>query len=132
MPAFSGKDGSVMIGQQEIADVTKWSAEHKVATGRFGSSTSGGWKQSVPGVQEITGDFEAKLQETGNYPTVGVSATMTLDTGQLTLNGSAIITSVSLEVDMDNGEPVGFKASFESNGAWTITPSSSSSSSSSE
>lgn len=122
MPAFSGKDGSVTIGTDQVADVTKWSAEHKVATGRFGSSSSQGWKQSVPGVQEITGDFEAKLQETTAYPDVGSTVNLNLNTGKLALSGSAIITSVSLDVDIDNGEPVGFKASFESNGPWTITP----------
>lgn len=122
MAAFSGKDGDVQVGATSVAEVTKWSADHKVESDRFGSNTSQGWKKTVTGQEEITGSIEGKLQSGDAEPfSVGSTVTLTLITGGgLQLAGNAVITNLSYEVDMDTGKAVTFKADFESDGPWTI------------
>lgn len=125
MPAYSGKNGKVKVGSNYLADVTKWSAEHKANVATFGSSSSNGWKHAVSGVEELSGDLEAKLQTAISSPpiVVGAQIALELETGgnNLQLTGNAVVTSVSYDVDIDSGEPVGLKASFVSDGAWTYS-----------
>lgn len=125
MATYSGKNGKVKIGSSYLADVTKWSAEHKANVATFGSSDSNGWKKAVAGVEELTGDIEAKLTASLSAAPIAVGTSLALDletgSGNLQLTGNAIVTSISYEVDIDNGEPVGLKASFQSDGAWTYS-----------
>jgi len=123
MPAFSGKTGKVKVGQNYVADVTKWSATHKSNVTTYGSSDSQGWKLAVAGIEELTGDFEAKLPAAASTipVSIGTSVGLVLETGNLKLSGNAMITEISYEVDIDSGSPVGFKASFVSDGPWTYS-----------
>jgi predicted secreted protein len=111
----------VKVGQNHLADVTKWSATHKSNVTTFGSSDSGGWKLAVAGTEEISGDLEAKLQSDAVSAPISVSSIigLVLETGNLKLSGNAIVSEIAYEVDIDTGAPVGFKASFVSSGAWT-------------
>lgn len=125
MAGFSGSAGAVKVGTALVADVTKWSAEQKTEVSKYGSSSTSGWKAAVAGTKEITGEFEAVLQDTGSAPfDVGSTVSLTLQTDQGTtpkgtLSGSAIISSIKYEVNPDTGEVIKFTASFEGNGAWT-------------
>jgi len=123
MAAFSGRSGKVKVGQNYLADVTKWSATHKSNVTTFGSSDSGGWKLAVAGTEEISGDLEAKLQSDAVSAPISVGSIigLVLETGNLKLSGNAIVSEIAYEVDIDTGAPVGFKASFVSSGAWTYS-----------
>lgn len=121
MAAYSGKSGSVTVGGAAVADVTKWSAEHKGEVTAFGSSSSGGWKTRVDGTEEVTGDIEGKVQSGAGAPIARgtIVALVLLTGGGQTLSGNAMIESISYEVDIDTGAPVSFKATFGSSGSWT-------------
>lgn len=113
MAVYSGKGGSVT----GYADVTKWSASVKASATSVVTDRSNGWKASFPGAYEVSGQFEALGH---SAPTVGQSVALVLSTGLKTLSGQALITEVSYEVDIEGGGLVRFKASFVSNGAWTV------------
>ncbi len=118
MAAYSGKNGTV-TGPAGVTIVTKFSAVHKGAVTTFGHSGSQGWKSAVDGAEEVTGDIEGKVD--GETPIArGTSVALSLDTGGVALSGNAMITEVSYECDIDTGAPVSFKASFVSDGVWTI------------
>lgn len=123
MAVYSGKSGSVMVGASPLADVTKWTLSRKSNVSTFGTSSSGGWKKACAGTDEITGDFEAKLQSgaTAEPVSVGTIVTLELKTGPHKWSGSAMITEVAYEVDIDSGAAVGLKASFVSDGEWTFS-----------
>lgn len=118
MAAYSGKNGTV-TGPAGVTIVTKFSAVHKGAVTTFGHSGSLGWKSAVDGTEEVIGDIEGKVD--GETPIArGTSVALSLDTGGVALSGNAMITEVSYECDIDTGAPVSFKASFVSDGVWTI------------
>ncbi len=123
MAAFSGKNGSVKLGNTTVADVTKWTASHKANVATFASSSTGGWKVAVPGTEELSGDIEAKLQDSVATIPIDVNTLVSLElnTGRLKLSGQAIITQIDYEVDIDAGAPVGFRASWVSSGEWSYS-----------
>lgn len=127
MAAFSGKDGKVKVGTQEIAEVTKWTAEEKVEIHKHASSSSGGWKRAVVGVFDISGTIEAKYDDQGTVPLKkGTTFTLLLATDdgttpKGTLTGNAVVESISFEIDIDSGATVGFVANWQGDGEWTKT-----------
>ncbi len=127
MSAFSGKDGIVKVGAVQVAEVTKRDVELTVEVAKYASSSTAGWKAAVVGPKDITGNVEAMCNDTGVAP-FGEGDIVTLllatDSGATpkgSLTGSAVIKSLSYEVDPGTGAPVSWKASFEGNGAWTKT-----------
>lgn len=127
MATFSGKNGKVKVGQDEVAEVTKWTAEEKTEVHKHASSSSAGWKRAVPGTHDISGTVEGKFDNTGTVPfKKGTSLTLVLATdGEAspkgTLTGAAVIESMSFEVDIDSGATVGFVANWQGDGQWTKT-----------
>jgi len=121
MASISGSGGSVNDGSA-IADVTTWSAEVTGNVTAYGSSDGAGWKQRKLGTKDITGTISVKLATGAAKPyTMGQEIavlTLTAD-GSTSLSGPAVIESVSYNVDIDNGEPVGAEISFGANGAWS-------------
>lgn len=122
MAAFSGLSGSVMIGVNHVADVTRWSADHEAAASSCGDSASAGWVRTWTGLEKITGSFEAKLQAGVGAPvTVGGVASLVLITGGgLRLAGNAVITRCAYHVDIDSGKSVTVTAEFTSTGEWSV------------
>jgi len=118
MAAYSGKNGTV-TGPTGVTVVTKFSATHKGAVTTFGHSGGSGWKAAVDGTEEVAGDIEGKVSGTTPIQR-GTSVAIVLNTGQLRLSGNAMISEVAYECDIDTGAPVSFKASFVSDGVWTI------------
>lgn len=120
MAVFSGNGGSVSAGG-DVAEVTKWTAEESAAIDKFGSSSSGGWKNGVAGTKDIKGSVEAKIDAAEGMPFDAgdsVSMVLTAVTGS-TLSGTALIASISYETDIDTGKAVGFTANWEGVGAWS-------------
>lgn len=127
MAAFSGKAGKVKVSTVDVAEVTKWTAEETTEVHKHASSSSGGWKMAVAGVNDISGSIEGKFDAAGTQDLKkNTSITLTLATdGELTpkgtLTGNAVIESISYEVDVDTGATVGFVANWQGDGAWTRT-----------
>src|SRR5688500_10666420 len=121
MAVESGKNGTVKIGATPIADVTRWTFDKEALTSRYASNSTAGFKATVAGVKQGSGQIEAKWDSAAASPiTEGTSVTLLLFLN-VTENFSvpAIIKNFKLLVDIDNGEVTGFTADFETNGAWT-------------
>lgn len=125
MALISGKDGKVKVATTEVAQVTKWTFEESAEVDKFAHSDSAGYKDGVAGSKDVKGSIEAKFADAGTSPfDVGDRISLELLTdGELTpkgsLTGDAIIASMSVEVDIDTGNAIGFSASYEGVGAWT-------------
>lgn len=121
MSAFSGKDGTVLIGEKAVNEVTKFTIESKANVGKWGSNLSGGHKKALAGVREKTGTVEFKIPEGGSAEIDdGDEVTLHLKPdGSADQTGLAVIESVSIDVDVDTGDPVGGSFTWHANGAWT-------------
>ena len=120
MAVISGKDGSVTFNSTEVLQVTGWSLTHTSHNSAWASSSTGGYRQRVAGVKDWGGSFTAKY-DAAIVPTVGQSAALVLELdGSDSATGTAIIDSVSLVVDINTGEAVGYSLAFSGNGALTM------------
>lgn len=128
MAAISGKNGSVETtsgsggGDGAQAEITGWTFNTTSNNPSWASSTNPGYKKRVAGVKDATGTINGKYNAANAiFDTLapGVTATLTLklDSGNY-YTVPAIIDDFNLEVDMDNGDVVGWTANFSSNGAW--------------
>jgi len=121
MAVESGKNGTAKIGSTALVDITHWTLEKSVATTRYASNSTAGYKATVAGVRMASGTIDGKWDGSAVSTIIdGTSASLLLY-----LNATefytvpAIISKFSITVDIDNGSVTGFSASFESNGAWT-------------
>lgn len=116
MATISGKDGSV----NSFADITGWTLNVTSNNSAYASSSTGGWKKRVPGVKDWSGSFSGKYN--GSVPvSEGEEVTLTLGVDATdSYSGDAVIDQVNLQVDIDNGEVVGFTASFSGAGPLTV------------
>jgi hypothetical protein len=121
MSAFSGKYGTVLLASAAVNEVTKFTIEDKVNVGKWGSNLSAGWKNAIAGVREKTGTVEFKIPTGGSAAMeAGDSVTLHLKPdGSADQTGPAIIEGVSMDVDVDTGDPVGGSFTWHSNGAWS-------------
>lgn len=130
MAGISGKDGSVELtgapaGDGAQAEITGWTLNTSSNNPSWASSTNPGYKKRVAGVKDCNGSISGKYNSDNvlfDSLLPGVSVTLTLK-----LSGSAgfyavpaLIDDFNLEVDMDNGDVVGWTANFSGNGAWTV------------
>lgn len=120
MAVISGKDGSVTFNSAEVLQVTGWTLTHTSHNSAWASSSTGGYRQRVAGVKDWGGSFTAKY-DVAIVPTVGQSAALVLELdGSDSASGTAIIDSVSLVVDINTGEAVGYSLAFSGNGPLTM------------
>lgn len=134
MSGFSGKGGKVKVGSTAIAEVTKWNFKPTSNNPSWGSSSSNGYKKRVAGVKDGSGSFDVKIDRSslflatvkeGDEVTLNLYLETHFDNATPPVEDSkyyivpAIIDSVDVNVDVDNGEPVSATIEFSSNGAWT-------------
>lgn len=119
MAYITGTGGKVLIDTTDYP-ITNWSLKLSANVATFGDSAGNGWKHAVAGSKEVSGEFSGKVGSTGSIPSPGQSGafTLKLDATQ-DYTGNGIITEVSIETNVDTGEPVGYKASFVGDGAWS-------------
>lgn len=121
MAVESGKDGKILIGATPIADITSWEFNKEAHTTRYGSSSTAGFKKSIPGVKMGSGTIEFKWDGSAASPiSEGTSVTLLLHlnaTEKFTV--PAVINRFRVKVDIDSGEVTAGTASFETDGAWT-------------
>ncbi|MCA9100060.1 MAG: hypothetical protein KDA63_02860 [Planctomycetales bacterium] len=125
MAVISGKNGKVNDGTSDVAEITGWTLRTESNKLAYASSSSGGYRKRVAGVRDGSGRIEGKLDATSAN-----AITEVLDVGDaLTLklyvdathfySVPAVIDSLDVEVDINTGEPVGWRGEFSANGAWT-------------
>lgn len=126
MATFSGKDGKISDGSGDLADITRWTFTRTSNNHAYGSSSSSGFKRRVAGVKDGSGSIVGLIQ-VGAAPPVAEGDEVTLQLfedknaagSQPYWSVPAVIEQVRIEVDIDDGTPVGFTADFTTNGAWT-------------
>jgi len=123
MATVSGKDGKVLNGSIQIAEITKWTFNPTANVGSWHSSSGDGSKARVAGTKSGSGDIEGKIDEDSSlYDDMQEGSTVQL---YLYRDGSdyfefdAVITGIDFEVDIDDGEVNSFTASYETNGEWS-------------
>ena len=119
MATISGKDGSV----GSYAEITSWSLNITSNNSAYASSDTAGYKKRVAGTKDVTGSMEGKwngsMQVTPGDAITGLA--LNLDATQsYTLD--AVVDSFSLEVDVDDGEVIGWSADFSVKGTTTAAP----------
>lgn len=117
---ISGKSGFVKIGDDTVAEVTKWSFVKQAASSRYASSSTGGFKRSIAGVKSGNGQIEFKFDMAADSPLVegaAVTLLLYLDATHF-YSVPAIITRVEVEVDIDSGDVISGAARFDTDGAW--------------
>jgi len=60
--ALSGKSGSVYIGANKVAEISKWSLDCKADNLDVTNFDSQGWKEFLAGLKEWSGSFEGNLK----------------------------------------------------------------------
>ncbi|MHB1033232.1 MAG: hypothetical protein ACYC35_23905 [Pirellulales bacterium] len=121
MATISGKDGKVTSGASDVADITRWTFTKKSNNPAYASSSTAGFKKRLGGIREGSGSIEGKFQNNA-APALAEGDAVTL---KLYLDAThfytvpAVIDAVSVEVDINAGQIVGWSAEFSTNGAWT-------------
>ena len=121
MAVESGKDGLIKIGSTAIPDILGWTFDKTANGDQFGSSSGAGYAKAVVGTKRGSGTITAKWDASAASTIAeGVSATLLLYLNATEFYSvPAIITSFSLNVDIDTGNANSFTANFLTNGAWT-------------
>ena len=120
MAVISGKDGTVSVGGA-VSDATSWSLSLTSNNPSWASPSTSGYKNRVSGIKDTTGSYSAKAN--GTIPVPGAShasCAFTLD-GSTTWTLNVVIDAVNLEVDMDDGDVVGYSVDFSGNSAVTTS-----------
>jgi len=116
MAVHSGKNGTLTIAGQEETPVTNWKLTTSSANDAYAANDTSGWKKRVSGVKDSSGSFEMK-----DSPSVdeGDSIALVLYTGEDIFTLDAIVESIDVETDMNDGTIVGFIVNFAGDGAVT-------------
>jgi|TARA_R110000824_G_scaffold120382_5_gene275661 hypothetical protein len=118
MAVISGKNGTVNFGGAQ-SDATGWSLALTSNNPAYGSSDTSGYKKRVGGIKDWSGSYSAKLDGT-SVPVAGASVAVSFSTdGTNTWSGTAVCDSVNIEVDMDDGDVVGYSVDFSGNSVVT-------------
>jgi len=125
--AYVGGSSGTLTYQSVAYPITDWSLSLKTELVKFATSVSSGWKTGVPGTKDASGSATMRL--TDPPPPRGVAASMVLKhgdfdgTGDRTYTFSAVITDVTISVNVDTGEAISATVTFEAVGPVTETSS---------
>lgn len=102
MAILKGKDGTVSVGGSTVGNVSSWSASIETDTLETTAMGTAGWKTHVGSLQSWSGSVELYLADNetvGSYSAgTTVAVVLTDGTSGNTYTGSAIVTSVSIDV----------------------------------
>lgn len=120
---YSGKDGTAKIGSTDIYELRGWKFNPKSNNPKYASNRTSGYKRTLAGVKEATGSMSGADDRANDFIAVvdvGTSVTLKLYTDATHFfSVPSVIDDYSMNVDIDNGEIVGWDANFSSSGAWT-------------
>jgi hypothetical protein len=119
MAVGSGNFGTVHGGAGEILEVLSWKLTKKAAVHQYCTNTCNGYKKTVAGTKSGSGTITGLLDGALGL-TEGVDVTLQLyysASGYYTV--PATTESVEIDVDIDEGKPVSWSASFVTDGEWS-------------
>lgn len=138
--AISGVNGDVLIEEEQLQEVRKWTFKPTQNNPSYGSNRTAGYKKRVPGIKDATGSIG--IAYVPGQPVYGTGPGQIREGAQPELalyiddfhyiDAPVIIDSMTFEVDLDEGSIVTCDADFSASGLWTanfVEQSSSSSSS---
>lgn len=123
MAVASGQNGKIQIGSSTLIECTGWTFNMEVNTFRYATCQSSGSKKTIAGTKQgngtLTGLYDPDdIVENLVGPGDSVTLKLYLDADDF-YSVPAIIKSVNVEVDIDNGDALKWTVEFETNGAWT-------------
>lgn len=120
---LSGKNGRIKVGGTTYDHITGWSWSRETALHAYGSNSTAGHKRKVAGMKDNSGSFTGMIHDGGAIPIdEGDAVTLQLhvdETGNNFYSVPAIVESIEVEVDINDGAPVGYTANFQGDGAYT-------------
>ena len=119
MAVISGKDGSV----GSYAEITDWSLSLSSNNSSYASSDTAGWKKRVAGTKDVSGSMSGKWNGTAQVAAGDEISGLVLNldaTQSYTMD--ACIDTFNIEVDIDDGEIIGWSADFSIRGTTTLAP----------
>lgn len=129
MAVFSGKNGSIKYDSgggtyANILDCTGWSFERSIEVKSYASCSTSGFTAKVTGMKSGSGELRGYMDGTNHISTyIDEGDELTV---RLFLNATKyhsvpmVITSVSEEVNIEDGDLVAWTANFENNGSWSL------------
>lgn len=123
MSVASGQYGSIKIGASSVQECQGWEWQRSVTDHAYASCATNGFKKRVAGTKDHSGTMNGKYDLASNIEDF-------FDEGDIvTLNlyisttayyiVPAMITELSVSVDIDEGDIIPWSASFGGNGAWS-------------
>ncbi len=123
MPRISGKDGFLDYGTSNYSDVRRISVNTEANIPEFGTSETGGHKDSVTGVKRFDASADLVLNtDDAPYVPFRVGDTLTLLVHENTNRRWSFpvrVKSIGSEIDIDDGGEVTIAITFSPAGAWT-------------
>lgn len=125
--AIAGKDGSVYIGTNKVAEISSWSLDLGADDIDITSFDSAGWKEFLAGLKEWSGSFEGNFVPTDTNGQVAlinawvngesVSLELRIDATRK-FSGNAFV-KLSIETPVD--DKASFSCDFQGTGQLAIT-----------
>lgn len=125
--AIAGKDGSVYIGANKVAEINSWSLDLGADDIDITSFDSAGWKEFLAGLKEWSGSFEGNFVPTDTNGQVAlinawingesVSLELRIDATKKFSGNAFVKPSIEMPVD-DKGS---FSCDFQGTGQLTVT-----------
>lgn len=123
MAQVSGQYGQASVSSSELIGCDGWTLNKAAVVSTRATSADAGWKVAVAGTKSGTGTIKGpwdSADPADDHVDVGTSVSLKLyTTATAYYSLTAIISEFTVEVDIDNGEIVGWNASFTASGAIT-------------
>lgn len=119
---ISGIEGNLSLGGVTVANLRKWSIKKSAEVKKYASNDTAGTKKTLKGVKEWSGSADIYIEQ-GILPALEegklYAFSGTLKTGGTAVTGVVRISEVSIDTDIETGDPIGGTVSFEGHGALT-------------
>ena len=120
MSVISGKKGTLLVGDAEVARLTRWTIEKISRNKAYTANDTGGAKKRVGGARDCAGRFQLKAAPTQKVPVEeGDAVTLRLhvdDSPDNYYEVPAVIDTIRTAVDVDKGNIIAYKIAFSGNG----------------
>jgi hypothetical protein len=117
---ISGIEGNLSLGGVTVANLRKWSIKKSAEIKKYASNDTAGAKKTLKGVKEWSGSADIYIEQ-GTLPALEegklYAFSGTLKTGGTAITGVVRISEVSIDTDIETGDPIGGTVSFEGHGA---------------
>jgi hypothetical protein len=120
MTILSGKNGTLFVGGEEMAQITRWRLVKTSSSKAYTANDTGGCRRRLSGVNDCHGQFELKVADNRSVAAYeGLLIILRLhvdDSNKNYYEVSARIDSVRITVDITEGKPIPYIVTFSGNG----------------